>query len=255
MMNGKNDTVGIFVPCCIDQFDPQAAWKTIHLLEGLKLRCFYPTSITCCGKEFYNQGDYANAKTLGEKMIELYGDCSYVVSLSSGCIAYMQRCFSKLFYNSTMHNSYRQFLDKCYDLSDFLVNVMHYEPSGVKFPHSVTIMDHCATSKDYSSAAHPERKGLRDEPRKLLSSVDGLALKEMPQNDVCCGFGGMFANQFTSISDNLTQRKLDNALAAGAEYITCTEPSCLMHLQSYINKTGINIKCINLINILVAENE
>lgn len=252
-MNETIEKVGIFVPCCIDQFAPDSAWKSVKLLEGLNLRCHYPMSLTCCGKELYNQGDRDNARMLGEKMIEEFGDCRYVVCLSSGCVAYMQRCFGKLFHNTTLHNSYRQFVDKCFDLTDFLVNVVHYEPTGVKFPHRVAVMDHCSTCTDYTSLSHPDRAGLRDEPRKLLSAIEGLTLVEMKQNDVCCGFGGMFANQFTPISDSLTQRKIDNARAVGAEYVTCTEPSCLMHLQSYIDKAGLSLKCLNIIDILVAE--
>ena len=211
------------MPCCIDQFAADSAWKAIKLLEGLKLQCLYPSSLTCCGKELYNQGDRESARELGEKMIEQYDECRYVVCLGSGCVAYMQRCFARLFHNTTFHNSYRQFLDKCFELSDFLVNIMHY------------------------------RKGLAEEPRKLLQGVDGLTLVEMAQQDVCCGFGGMFANNFTPIADSLTKRKIDNALAVGAEYLTCTEPSCLMHLQAYADKAGIGIKCLNIIDILVAE--
>ena len=130
---------------------------------------------------------------------------------------------------------------------------MHYEPTSVKFPHRVAVMDHCSTSIDYASPKHPNKAGLHDEPRKLLSGIEGLTLVEMKQNDVCCGFGGMFANQFTPVSDILTKRKIDNARAVGAEYITCTEPSCLTHLQSYIDKAELGIKCLNIIDILVAE--
>lgn len=252
-MIGKMDKVGLFVPCCIDQFAADSAWKAIKLLEGLKLQCLYPSSLTCCGKELYNQGDRESARELGEKMIEQYDECRYVVCLGSGCVAYMQRCFARLFHNTTFHNSYRQFLDKCFELSDFLVNIMHYEAAGVKFQHRVAVMDHCTTQRDYSSPAHPDRKGLAEEPRKLLQGVDGLTLVEMAQQDVCCGFGGMFANNFTPIADSLTKRKIDNALAVGAEYLTCTEPSCLMHLQAYADKASVGIKCLNIIDILVAE--
>ena len=251
-MDKKIDKVGLFVPCCIDQFAPDSAWRALRLLEGLGLECLYPSELTCCGKHLYNLGDKNGAKTLGEKLIEAFEECTYVVSLSSGCVVYIQQHFAQLFHNTTLHNSYRQLSDKCLDLSDFLVNVMHYTPTAT-FAHTVTFMDHCTTMRDYRCLAHPDSRGLREEPRQLLRSVKGLKLTEMEQNDVCCGQGGTFANDFTPISDSLTKRKIDNALAAGAEYIVGTEPGCLMQLQSYIDKSGIALKCLNLIDVLTSE--
>ena len=253
-MDTKIQKVGLFVPCCIDQFAPQSALKTIKLLDGLGISYHYPMQLTCCGKKLYHQGDKNSAKSLGEKLIEEFDDCTYVVCLSSGCVVYIQKHFGKLFHNTTFHNSYRQMIDKCYDLSDFLVNVLHYTPTAA-FNHTVTYMDHCTTMRDYRCLAHPETAGLREEPRHLLRLVPQLRLVEMTQKDVCCGLGDLFANDFTPISDSLTKRKIDNALAVGAEIITSSEPSCLMHLQSYIDKAGIHLKCMNIIDLLVPDEQ
>ena len=246
--------VGIFVPCCIDQFAPQCAFKAIRLLESQGIECYYPDAQTCCGKELYHQGDKNSAKALGEKLIEQFDDCQYVVSLSSGCIVYIQKHFGQLFHNTTFHNSYRQMIDKCFDLSDFLVNILHFSPTA-PFEHTVAMMDHCTTMRDYRCLAHPDSKGLHDEPRRLLGAVPKLHLVEIAQNDICCGLGGLFANDFTPIADSLTKRKVDNILASGADVVTSTEPSCLMHLQSYIDKAGINLKCLNIIDILTPDAE
>ena len=256
-MNDTRYKVGLFVPCCIDQFAAGTAWKALRLLEAMGLECYYPTAFTCCGRELYNQGDREGAKMLGEKLIELYSECTHVVSCSSACVVYAQKQFPKLFHNTTLHNSYRLFVDKFYDISDFLVNVLHVDSASSEFripqfsfPHTVTVMDHCTTLSEYLCSAHPELPGLREEPRRLLRAVGGLTLVEMQQQDVCCGFGGFFASQFTPISDSLAQRKCENAIAAGAEYIVSTEPGCLLHLQSYIDKNGLPLKCAHLMDVL-----
>lgn len=251
-MDNKQNKVGIFVPCCIDQFAPQCAIKAMHLIEKLGFNCFYPEEMTCCGKELYHQGDKIGAKNLGEKLIEMYDDCQYVVSLSSACVVYIQKHFGKLFHNTTFHNSYRQMTDKFLDLSDFLVNIVHFVPTA-PFPHTVAYMDHCTTQRDYRCLAHPDKAGLTDEPRQLLDAVPQLQRVEMAQNDVCCGLGGLFANDFTPIANSLSHRKVDNAIAAGANIITSSEPSCLMHLQAYINKAGVKLQCMNIIDIIVPD--
>ena len=246
----KDMKVGVFVPCCVDQFAATTEMNMLGLLKRAGLVCHYPAETTCCGKELYHQGDRDAAKSLGEKMIYLIGDCTHIVSCGSACVTYMKVHFARLFHNTTLHNNYRQFVDSTYDISDFLVNVVHYRPEGVRFPHKVAFMDHCTTLRDYRCVAHPDRPGLHDEPLQLLQAVEGLQLVEMEQSDVCCGYGGLFANHFTPISDSLARRKAANAIAAGAEYIVSTEMSCLLHLQSFIDKAGLPVKCIHIVDLL-----
>lgn len=248
-MTIKDYKVGLFVPADIDQFSPDTAWKALHMLEDLGLNIFYPTELTTCGMELYNQGDIQSAKLLGEKIIEAFCDCTHVVSLSSACVAYAQLRFHSLFRNTTLHNEYRGFIEHFVDLSDFLVNEIHFSPAN-DFPHTVAFMDNCQTLNDYRSPSHPDICGLRSEPRQLLSTVPQLKLVEMEQNVVCCGFGGLFANHFTAISDKMAQMKIDNALAAGAEYIVSTEMGCLLHLRSYAEKNNISIRFAHLADVL-----
>lgn len=236
-------TIGLLVPTSLDQFAPQSAMNAYQLLQNLGFTVYYPQEMASTGMELYNQGDYEGAKVLGETMIESFDKCRYIVSLSSATVVYIQQHFPKLFHNTTFHNDYRQFIDRCFDLTDFLANIANLSDIAIpEFPHKVTILDHCTTLRDYTSLAHPGIKGLRNEPRQILSMVPGLQLVEMPQQNVCCGYGGSFANNFTTISDSLAQRKVDNALLAGAEVITSTEPACLLHLESYIKKRDIKLE-------------
>ena len=48
----------------------------------------------------------------------------------------------------------------------------------------------------------------------------------------------------------MAQQKVDNALAAGAEYIISTDASCLMHLQGYIGKNQLPVKTMHLADVL-----
>jgi L-lactate dehydrogenase complex protein LldE len=50
----------------------------------------------------------------------------------------------------------------------------------------------------------------------------------------------------------MTEQKVQHAINTGADYITSTEASCLMQMESYIKKHNLNIKTIHLANILNA---
>lgn len=225
--------------------------NALRLLQRAGANPHCETEATCCGKALYYGGDRDGAKQLGERMIELFGGYTHIVVCGSSCTAYIKHNFETLFRNTAFHNEHRAFTEHCYDLCDFLVNVLDYSPQGIRFAHRVAVMDQCSTRSDYVSLAHPEQRGLHDEPRRLLSAVEGLGLVEPEWGDVCCGYGGSFAQHYTPISDDLAKRKVEAALAVGAEYIVSTETSCLLHLKSYIDKHGIKLECKYIGDILV----
>ena len=46
----------------------------------------------------------------------------------------------------------------------------------------------------------------------LLDNVDGLELKPMVRDEVCCGFGGAFSVKMSDISTAMLDEKLDNVV-------------------------------------------
>ena len=240
-MDAKRMNVGIFIPSCVDQYWPQTGINLIALLRRLGYTCFYPDQLTDSGQVLYMNGDREGAKDLGQRMINAYRDCDYVVSCGSGDVAYAKRFFGELFFNTASHNECHRLADKMYDVSDFLVHVAHYTPTDVTFPHRVVFMDHCRTLRDY---------GLHDEPRQLLSAVNGLELLELSHPGVCCGKDYVLSNHFEPISTEMARQKVDDALHVGAQYLVGTEPSCLLHLKSYIQQVGLNLQCKHLVDIL-----
>jgi len=50
----------------------------------------------------------------------------------------------------------------------------------------------------------------------------------------------------------MVQQKVENAIDSGAEYITTTETSCLMNIESYISKNKLPIKAIHIVDILAS---
>jgi L-lactate dehydrogenase complex protein LldE len=72
----------------------------------------------------------------------------------------------------------------------------------------------------------------------------------MPYSEECCGFGGTFATKFTMISGAMGDTKAGNAQASGAEYITSTDPSCLLHIDGVLRRKKSNVRTIYLASVL-----
>jgi L-lactate dehydrogenase complex protein LldE len=65
----------------------------------------------------------------------------------------------------------------------------------------------------------------------------------------------MFSLFNESVSMALAQKKVEQALSEGADYIVSTDQSCLLHMQSYINLHNFNLKTIHIVDLLFNKEE
>ncbi len=49
-------TVGLFIPCYVDQLYPHVGMATVELLEQCGVNVEFPTAQTCCGQPMANTG-------------------------------------------------------------------------------------------------------------------------------------------------------------------------------------------------------
>ena len=234
-------TIDLFIPCSIDQFYPKTALNTVKVLEKAGVEVNYNPDQTCCGRFAYNAGFLEEAKSLGDKFLSEFCDDRPIVSPSASCIAYIKKRYPVLFFNTSNHLNVKRLEKNVYELTDFLVNVLHYDDFGAEFPHKVTYHDSCSALRGL---------GIGKEARQLLSKVKGLELIEMKQNDMCCGGEFTFSMNHEEVSLGMASHKVRNALNTGAEYIVSTDMSCLMHQKSYIDANGLPIKVIHIADIL-----
>jgi len=235
--------INLFTPCFIDQLYPQTAFNTIKILEKVGCEVHYNPNQTCCGQPAFNSGYWDEARTLAEKFFaDFSAENIPIVSPCASCISYVKTHYKKLFESQQDKLAECERVEKLgYELSDFLVNVLKIDDFGATFNHKVTFHDSCTALREY---------GIKKEPRQLLSKVKGLELVEMEEPETCCGFGGTFSVKNTAISSAMAEKKVENALATGAEYIISTEASCLMNINGYCAKKKLPIKGIHLADVL-----
>ncbi len=236
--------VSLFIPCFIDQMYPDTAFNVVKILEKLQVDVSYNPEQTCCGQPAFNSGYWKEAKTLANKFMNDFQQDSVIVSPSASCTGFIRNNYTKLFSdNDPELQKVEKLKKRIFELSDFLVNHLKVDDFGAVFPHKVTFHDSCAGLREY---------GIKSEPRQLLSKIKGLELIEMQDTETCCGFGGTFVAKFKVVSSAMTEQKVENALATGAEYIVSTESSCLLNIESYIIKQKLPIKPIHLADILAS---
>ncbi|MXV53296.1 Fe-S oxidoreductase [Pedobacter sp. HMF7647] len=236
-------TVELFIPCFIDQLYPDTAFNTIKVLEKAGCKVQYNPEQTCCGQPAFNAGFWEEAKAVGSKFLADFSETNYIVTPSASCTGMVKNYYNDLFTNTAVHNKCRSVQSHMHELSDFLVNVLKKDYFGAELDGRAVYHDSCSGLRECK---------IKDEPRALLEKVHGLDLVEMKHTDTCCGFGGTFAVKFDAISSAMAQQKVDNAMEMEANYIISTDASCLLHLQSYIDKNELPIKTIHIADVLAS---
>ncbi|HTK17911.1 MAG TPA: (Fe-S)-binding protein [Mucilaginibacter sp.] len=233
--------VELFIPCFIDQLYPDTAWNTVKVLEKAGCTVNYNPEQTCCGQPAFNAGFWDEAKNVGTKFLSGFSEDSVIIAPSASCTGMVKNYYNDLFTNTLLHNKCRTIQGNIYELSDFLVNILQFDYFGAELDGRAVYHDSCSALRECK---------IKEEPRQLLSKVHGLELVDLKDNETCCGFGGTFAVKFDAISTAMAQQKVDNAIAAEADYIVSTDASCLLHLQGYIDKNNLPIKTIHMADVL-----
>jgi L-lactate dehydrogenase complex protein LldE len=238
--------VDLFMPCFVDQLYPETGWNVHRVLENVGCHVLYNPEQTCCGQAAFNAGHRDIARDLANKFIDDFSAARPIICPSASCAGYIRNYYADLIKGTIYYNQYSRLRPQVYEFTDFLVNVLNVKDVGARFRAKVTYHDSCAALREY---------GIRSEPRVLLEKVRGLELVEMPDAETCCGFGGTFSIKHEPISTAMAEQKVENALATGAEYIVSTDLSCLMHLDAYIRKHHLGIRCMHIADILATSDQ
>ena len=91
-----------------------------------------------------------------------------------------------------------------------------------------------------------------DKPLRLLRQVRGIDLVELPDADVCCGFGGTFSVKNSDVSTAMLADKMSSVLSTGAEICTAGDSSCLMHIGGGLSRLSTGVRTVHLAEVLAS---
>jgi L-lactate dehydrogenase complex protein LldE len=236
--------VDVLIPCIIDQFYPQTGFNFIKVLQKAGCSVNYNIEQTCCGKVAYDSGYWDDCKEIGSKLIKEFVFDRYIVSPSIACSRMVKQSYSDLFFNTVLHNEYKQVQRNIWELSDFLVNILKVTDLEASFSGNAFILQSCEGDGVCNT---------QSAMKILLQKVKGLTLVSLNGQNKggCCGFSGIFSVKNEPLSVKMAEELLNNALEAGADTIVVNEPGCLLQLNSYLKQNAKPINVLHLADILV----
>ena len=235
--------VSLFVTCMVDQLFPKVGMAMAGVLERLGYQLDFPQDQTCCGQPAFNSGYRAEARTVARHFLKVFEKSEYVVVPSGSCTAMITHHFADLFPKEPATLERVHALEKrVWEFSTFLTEVAGVEDVGARFDEVVTFHDGCHALREL---------GIRSSPRRLLSNVRGLELREMLPAEECCGFGGTFSVKFAELSGAMVRTKIEAIVQTGANTVVSLDPSCLMQIQGALSRAGSGIRTMHLAEVLL----
>jgi L-lactate dehydrogenase complex protein LldE len=237
--------VALFVTCLVDLVRPSVGFASVKLIEESGCTVEVPTAQTCCGQPAYNSGDRPTAVALAKQTIAACEGFDYVVAPSGSCAGMLKSHYPKLLADDAAWSERaKAFAAKVHELISFLVDVRGMKGVGRTMIARATYHDSCSGLREL---------GIKDQPRKLLGSIEGLEVVEMADCEVCCGFGGTFAVKYGDISNAMVEKKSANIAETGADLILAGDLGCLMNIAGKLSREGRAVKARHVAEVLAGE--
>jgi L-lactate dehydrogenase complex protein LldE len=242
--------VALFVPCYVDQINPEVGVSAVRVLRRLGVDVIYPEGQTCCGQPAFNSGFFDEARSVGRHFLGVFDKerFDYVVCPSGSCTTMVSHYFPFIFKDLPDERARSEALGgRVRELSDFLVNVMGASAKDLGAHHEAKAVFH--------TGCHQRRElGVLKEPRELLEGVEGLDLVGWEKEELCCGFGGTFSVKMPAVSTAMADEKIKALDRSGADTLISGDSSCLMHLNGRLKRTGRDTRVLHLAQVLDPRN-
>jgi len=239
---GLHPRVGLFVTCLVDLFRPSVGFAAVKLLEDAGCVVEAPGAQTCCGQPAHNSGDKSSTRAVARRVIETFENYDAVVAPSGSCAGMIRHHYPGLFPDDeTWCKRAEALASKTFELVSYLTDELSVTAVDANYEGVVTYHDGCAGLREL---------GVREQPRRLLKSVNRLEVRELSGAEVCCGFGGTFCIKYPDISIRMVSDKVADIIATDAETLLAGDLGCLLNIAGRLSRQGRHIKVRHVAEVL-----
>lgn len=223
-------TIVYFQGCVNEYINPNTKNAVENILTKMGINVL-PIKFECCGIPFLSCGNSGQFKKQAEYNIrQIPLDFDYFLTDCASC----QNAFKE--YKNYIEDPYLlkrldKLLEKSMNVNEFIIkNARKFD-----FKEKTTFTFH--------KPCHLENM---DMMKEFLKKAMGVEYIEMKEFDKCCGFSGEFAIKNAKLSEQISAKKIRNAIETKADYILTSCPSCILGLtqgliENSSNKTPLNL--------------
>ncbi len=238
--------VGLLLGCVQRVFFDEVNAATIRVLAAEGCEVVIPRSQGCCGALMLHSGLEADAAEMARRFIDAFeaeaADVDTIVINAAGCGSTLKQ-YGHLLRDDPVYAERAQALaGKCKDISELLDEL---EPLAPRHPVPLRIAYHDACHLQHA-------QGVTEEPRRVLRTIPGLELCEIPEADICCGSAGVYNLVEPHTAVELGDRKARHILTTRADAVVSSNPGCLLQIASRLEQAGQPTRSYHLVELLDA---
>jgi len=239
--------IAYFLQCITDRFVPEQAVAAVRVLRACGARVVVPEGQHCCGLPALDAGGRAVARAMARRTIETLEAvrADWVVTAAASCaIAIMHDYADLLREEPGWRERAGALAAKTLDLVSFLERVAKLPAGGLARPAEAERF----TYHSFCQSTHV--LAISGSAPRLLREVCGLEVRELPEGEVCCGFGGSASMDHPEVARAIVARKLDNVAQTEATVLVTDNPGCLLHLRGAADARGMKLRLAHVAEIL-----
>ena len=234
--------VGFFLGCAQSLLFAEQSLATVRVLNHNHCTAVTPKETQCCGMPALGYGRMDLVRSHAKHNIALFEkeQVEVIVTDCATCGSTLKDYGSILKGDPEWASRAERFSSKVRDISEFLLEIPIERPTG-HLQHRVTYHDPC----------HLRRaQKVWQQPRSLLSLIDGLEFVELPEADTCCGSAGSQLITHYRTSSKVIDRKVDHLASTGATVVASGCPGCQMQLITGIKRRNMDLRVVHPVSLL-----
>ena len=244
--------VRLFVTCVVDQLFPEVGVAAVRVLRALGDEVEFDPDQTCCGQPAFNSGYWDEARTVARRLLGQYDDSAPVVIPSGSCAAMIRNYYAELFADDPVNLARaRRLRRRVYEFTEYIAETFDPDRIAAALADPPNESESEPISVAFHEACHAKRElGVDAQPKAILDALPSVRRADLPQAEVCCGFGGTFSVKYPDISGAMLRDKLDGIEASGADMATACDASCLMHIRGGLRRRESRVQTAHIAELI-----
>jgi glycolate oxidase iron-sulfur subunit len=192
-----------------------------------------PRGQSCCGSLHAHNGDLETARMLARRQLDAIDPFAVdaIISNAAGCGSHLKHYDRLLADDGRYAARAAEWSRKMRDISEWLVEIGFRKPRA---DHSVS--PQATTYHEACHLCHGQK--ISAQPRAILASIPGVALRECAEATWCCGSAGIYNVTQPDTAAWLQTRKVAHLRATGATVVATANPGCHLQIQNGLRAAG-----------------
>jgi glycolate oxidase iron-sulfur subunit len=219
--------VGLLLGCVQRVVFGDVNTATARVLSAEGCEVLAPRGQGCCGALHLHAGRRAEGLRRARRLAGLFAGCDALVVNAAGCGSHLKEAELGI---------------RVVDVNELLAEL---GPRARRRPLALGVA--------YQDACHlGHAQGIRDAPRRILSTIPGVELAEPAEQAICCGSAGIYNLVQPDAARELGERKAANVAATGADVYAAANPGCLVQVSTYLRRLGRALPAVHPVELLDA---